>query len=152
MVLGFVKRYIPIRARTFDEFLSLLERGGTTSVEARRHVGYTYGTPLSLLFSAREYSAQFTAKTRSGRKIVFRENYGLKVVADDPTSEDIERTFTELKVFTTMVDRLRRIEEKIPQIERSVVYPPFGKLNPITYRAFMEDSRDYGLTPFPLSA
>ena len=131
-------QYFQIKAKSFDEFIGILQR--ERAKEATAETGYGLETKSSGYrhhYNEETYFNMFRSQTSTGRPIIFKEVYTSKVLFEtkfnfrkmshehtyhvDDVGHEMEYDNNRRKLIVTAGDRLRKIRERVPGIKTDII-------------------------------
>jgi len=151
IMLGFIKRLFPIRAKSLDDFAEIIKREQCRVVEGegfRSPVGFHARTVAVGKVGHFQYSVELTSETSGGRKIIFREVCEKKFGSDYGFPDAPDRNRAAIKIMLTAEDILNRLREKLfsYSVETYVKGPP-GRLDKALLRKLHQDAEKLGVKP-----
>ncbi|MFH1181940.1 MAG: hypothetical protein V1702_03195 [Candidatus Woesearchaeota archaeon] len=145
MVLDAMLRHFPTKTHSLDDFIRLIRERGATSVQ-----GETIRSLEGGLFpSNHKYFGRFTATTRTGRRIIYKKTFYSTSRGQYGFSDLRERNDIALRALHTTDNILRRIKEKVPDIETALTCPE-GDVEKGTYQDLCRVLASYKIAPFPV--
>lgn len=144
-----IKRHIPLRAHSLEEFIALVEKWRGMTVEAIPQIivkGATNTVAVGMI-GIYEYSTKFKSHTSTGRPIIFEEKHGKRFGSSKGFADAEERGMFALKILLTADDRLKGIKERIPIVETAIIGSE-GRFDEQTYQRMHEDAKKHDISPF----
>ncbi len=166
-----LKTTFPIKAKTLDDFISILEREGAEEVEALPVWSKKSDRKIDLVgyrdFFRWDFSTTYEALTKTGRPILFKENYGSRhtkpyeslEIEKWEEKEELMMRKSLLEIYATGANRLDIIKERIPKINTTfygipVEHPNLGeephKYDGLDHQNLKKAIEQYGIKPYPL--
>jgi len=146
-----LKRF-PIKAKSLDDFIDILERKKATYVEGRL---YVVRDPIDKWNKEvtqdhdciDSYSALFYSQTLFGRPIIFEEPYKIKYASKyepEGIKDDIY-----LRLMVTIDDRIKIVKKKLPSI-KTTIFGTKAQLDAYANNQILSDAEKQGILPWPL--
>ena len=155
-----LRRRIPLRVSSLDEFISLMQREQNTAVVGVLHKKYIGKNPISNILDKRnglrrgvgrigdfQYSGRFITYVNH-RQIVYDEAYNTLFGSEWGTAENPQRQEIMLRTFLTVTERLNTISDRIPDAKIFVRHLNGRIQTPQTIQAFFREAELLGLSAF----
>ncbi len=136
MAFEFIKKYFPIKTKSLESFIELVERERGVSVTAKLTIELYKFSVFIATTASYKYFTQLRSETPTGRPIVFNEIFecGRDI---DPE----ERGLYTLKGLLTVDARLQRVRQRLPNIKTALVGPRGATLDEAMRNRMYEDAR-----------
>lgn len=143
MAFEFIKRWFPIKPKTFEEFIEALKRNNCMSVEAEaeaREIAPPFSAEAYALYRTK-YSVELRSETASGRGIIYKEFCGIVGFIEEFADPE-ERRIRVIKTLITAEARATEIREKLPEVKTNII-----GFDEKTYKVLHRYAREYGINP-----
>jgi hypothetical protein len=143
-----IKRYIPLKATSLDQFIAFVKNNGGTVVQAepeKTEVDGSHSWAVGNIGNS-EYSTRYTSRTTTGRKIVFNEVHLQKFGSEFGFADAQDRNLIALRGLITAESRLREIKKRLPNVE---TLGPTHKMDETTQKEMWLQAKVNKVKPFP---
>lgn len=143
-----IKRYIPLKATSLDQFIIFVINNGGTVVQAEPVKTVINGSFSSTVGNVGnfEYSTRYTSRTSTGRKIVFDEVHLQKFGSEFGFADAQDRNLIALRGLITAESRLHEVKKRLPNVE---TLGPASHMDETTQKAMWSQAKEYKIKPFP---
>lgn len=150
MRFGFIKKFFSMKAKSLEEFISLLKREGCGFVEAGvvcREKGWGTNTAAVGWIGNFKYSIEFTSESPNGRKIIYEKAYGERFGSTRGFTDAEHRGRVALACLVTAEAILARIWKRLPEIRIVLIGKKGEAFSTEEYQQLHADAEKYNIKP-----
>lgn len=154
-MLNLIKRCVPIKAKSLDEFISIAEKEGSDLIEAKlvtKLKSFSAYTVESGFIGNFEYGAKFKTSTKSKRPVILKEIYMIRFGSERGKIDENERDFYDLRLYATVHKMVEKIEEKLPALSEKMAIHLIDNLTfserMLNLFRYCKNNDKFDITPF----
>jgi hypothetical protein len=143
-IFDFLKRFFPVRAKTFDEFVEITQREGCQQIavepkQTAKNAAETYSVGM---IADWQHVLLHTATTTHGQKVTFLEFLFERTGSDSGIGDAEERRDAAIRHFLLAEKKVKELATKLP-CDHVDLLGPNGVMNSKDYQQLHFDARKF---------